>query len=78
MQDSMEVCTGQEVTVEHVKTLSGRGARFDITTEDGRKWRVDVTRDGDVEIVTSWRDGTLADLELPDWADDVTAQLARV
>jgi len=78
MQDSMQVYTGEEVTVEHVKTLSSGGARFDITTDDGRKWRVDVTRDGDVEIVTSWRDGSLADLELPEWADDVTARLARV
>jgi len=33
----MEVHTGEEVTVEHVKTLSNGGARFDITTDDGRK-----------------------------------------
>ncbi|KAA9405958.1 hypothetical protein Har1131_03725 [Haloarcula sp. CBA1131] len=74
----MQVYTGEEVTVEHMKTLSSRGARFDITTDDGRKWRVDVTRDGDVEIVMSWRGGELADLELPEWAGDVTARLARV
>ncbi|MUV49288.1 hypothetical protein [Haloarcula sp. CBA1122] len=78
MQDSMEVYTGETVTVEHVKTLSSCGARFDNSTEDGRKWRVDVARDGDTEIVTSWRDGELADLELPEWAGDVTARLARV
>lgn len=78
MQDSMEVYTGEEVNVEHLKTLSSGGARFDITAEDGRKWRVDVSREGDTEIVTSWRDGTLADIELPEWAGDVTARLARV
>ncbi|WP_146417588.1 hypothetical protein [Haloarcula hispanica] len=78
MQDSIEVYTDEEVTVEHMKTLSGCDARFDITAEDGRKWRVDLTRDGDTEIVTSWRDGELADLEFPEWAGDVTARLARV
>ncbi|WP_420182122.1 hypothetical protein ACNO8S_14035 [Haloarcula sp. KBTZ06] len=78
MQDSMEVYTGEKVSVEHIKTLPGGSARFDITAEDGRKWRVDLTRDGDTEIVTSWRDGKLADLELPEWAGDVTARLARV
>lgn len=78
MQYSIQVYTGEEVSIEHIKALGDGGARFDITAEDGRKWCIDLTRDGDSEVVTSWRDGKLADLELPEWAGDVTARLARV
>ena len=78
MKDSMEVHSGEEVAAEDVKTLTDGGARFDITTDDGRKGWVDVFHVSDVEAVTSWRDGKLADLELPEWAGDVTARLARV
>lgn len=77
MPDTIEVYTGDVVTVEHVKPLSNGGARFDVTAEDGRQWRIDVTRDGETELVTSWRDGTLADLDLPEWMDDVAVRLAR-
>ncbi|QIO22690.1 hypothetical protein [Haloarcula sp. JP-L23] len=77
MPDTMEVYTGMEVTVEHVESLSSGGARFDITAEDGRKWRIDLTRDGETDVVTTWRDGTLADVAVPEWVDDVTARLAR-
>lgn len=77
MPDTMEVYTGIEVTVEHVGTLANGGARFDVTAEDGRTWRLDLTRDGQVEVVTTWRDGTLADLDTPDWLDDVTARLVQ-
>ncbi|WP_276271598.1 hypothetical protein [Haloarcula litorea] len=77
MPDTMEVYTGTEVTVEHVDTLADGGARFDITAEDGRQWRIDLTRDGETEVVTTWRDGTLADLDVPEWLDDVTARLTQ-
>ncbi|WP_254274183.1 hypothetical protein [Haloarcula marina] len=75
MGDTMEVYTGTEVHVEHVDRLASGGARFDITAEDGRKWRVDVTRDGGMDVVTTWRDGTLADVDVPEWFDDVIARL---
>jgi len=75
MAETMEVYTGMEVAVEHVSTLSNGGARFNITAEDGRKWQLDLTRDGEMEVVTTWRDGALADLDVPDWLDDVTARL---
>lgn len=77
MPDTMEVYTGIEVTVEHVSTLANGGARFNITAEDGRKWQIDLTRGGEMEVVTTWRDGTLADLDVPDWLDDVTARLLQ-
>lgn len=78
MPDTMEVYTGIEVEVEHVDSLSDGGARFDVTAEDGRKWRLDITRDGAVDVVTTWRDGTLDDVEVPEWMDDVTSRLARM
>lgn len=77
MPDTIEVYTGDVVTVEHVESLPNGGARFDVTADDGREWRIDVTRDGDAELVTSRRNGQLADLDLPEWMDDVTARLAR-
>jgi hypothetical protein len=75
MRDTMEVYNGIEVEVEHVSTLANGGARFNITADDGRKWQLDLTRGGETEVVTTWRDGTLADLDTPDWLDDVTARL---
>ena len=77
MPNSMEVHTGEQVRVEHVKPLADGGGRFDIAAEDGRTWRVDVQRSGETTIVTTKRDGTLADLDVPEWLDDVTARLAR-
>lgn len=78
MGDTLELYTGDTVTVEHVKPLADGGGRFDVTAEDGRKWRIDVTRDGEVDVVTTWRDGTLADLDVPEWMDDVTGRLSRL
>jgi hypothetical protein len=77
MPDTMEVYTGIEVTVEHVSSLPDGGARLNVTAEDGRKWQIDLERSGELEVVTTWRDGTLADLDVPDWFDDVTARLLQ-
>jgi len=77
MPDTMELYTGETITVAHVESLPTGGARFDITANDGRKWRIDVDRDGDVDVVTTWRDGSLADLDVPEWMDDVAARLLR-
>ena len=76
--DTLELYTGDTVTVEHVKPLADGGGRFDIAAEDGRKWQIDVTRSGDVDVVTTWRDGTLADLDVPEWMDDVVARLSKL
>ncbi|WP_136717907.1 hypothetical protein [Halorientalis salina] len=71
MPETVTAYDGTTVTVEHVKPLANGGARFDIESEDGRKWRVDITRAGETELVTSWRDGELADLDVPDWLEDI-------
>lgn len=66
-----------EIEVEPVKQLEGGGARVDIEADD-RKWRVDVTSNGEKKaILTTWRDGQLADLDEPDWLEDVLARLGR-
>jgi hypothetical protein len=68
---------GQEVTVEPVEPRPGGGARVDVEADD-RTWRVDVRRSGSIdEVVTTWRDGELEDLEQPDWLEDVLARMAR-
>ena len=75
MAERVTAYDGTTVEVEHVKPLANGGACFDIESEDGRKWRVDLTREGDTELVTSWRDGELADLDIPDWLDDILERL---
>lgn len=74
---TMTTYDGTEVEVEHVKPLPDGGARFDVRHPDGRRWQLDVSRTGESEIVTSWRDGDLADLEIPGWLDTLLADLAR-
>jgi hypothetical protein len=68
---------GEEIVVEH-QGPQGSGARIDIEHEDGRKWRCIVSGTGKLtEIETTWRDGQLADIDEPDWMEDVLSQLAR-
>lgn len=77
--DDYDIRIGEtKLDLDVVKPRSGGGARVDVETADGRKWRVDVTSTGDMDsIVTTWRDGELADLEEPDWLEDILARLAR-
>ncbi|WP_459191800.1 hypothetical protein [Halosimplex sp. J119] len=77
MPDTMHTFDGTEVDVKHVKPLANGGARLDVEHPDGRKWRLDVDRNGESEIVTSWRDGELADLEIPEWLDANLQQVAK-
>lgn len=77
MGETIEMYDGTEVDVEHVEALPDGGARFDVAAADGRKWRIDVGRDGGFEVVTTWRDGQLADLDLPEWMGDLVARLRR-
>lgn len=76
MPDTL-IIGGEEIETEHIKRLPSGGARFDFQTGI-KRWRVDVSRSGDTEIVTTWRDGELADLDEPDWLDDLVAMLATV
>jgi len=75
--ETVQISTDLEVEIEHVKPVGASGARIDIEASDGRKWRVDVTRSGNVDVVTTWRDGELTDLELPEWIDYVTARIGQ-
>ena len=68
---------GTEIEATHIDALANGGARFDFATERDR-YRVDMTRSGETELVTTWRDGQLADLPEPAWLDDVVARLATV
>jgi len=69
---------GEDVSLTLLGERRGGTRALDIETEDGRKWRIVVSRHGRLQDVeTTWRDGELADLEEPDWLEDVLAQLAR-
>ncbi|WP_135829990.1 hypothetical protein [Halorussus halobius] len=74
----LETVDGTEVTVEPIRRLSDGESRIDIESEDGRKWRLDVTRAGEFEVVASWNvAGELADVERPDWVENIVARLQR-
>jgi hypothetical protein len=77
--DTIEAYDGTEVDVDVIKPLAGGGARVELDATDGGRWRVDVTSTGELsEVVTSWNsDDELADVELPEWADDILLRLAR-
>jgi hypothetical protein len=69
---------GAEIEVDPRAQLEGGGARFDVEGPEGRKWRIDVTPEGNYTLVTSWNsEGNLADLDEPDWFDDMLVQLRR-
>jgi len=75
-QEVIEAYDGTEVAFEHIKPLSGGGARIELDVDGGPRWRLDVTNSGEYEIVTSWNAaGELADVETPDWVDDIVARL---
>ncbi|MBB6645044.1 hypothetical protein [Halobellus ruber] len=75
---TLETWDGTNVEVEHVQDLAGGGARFDIEAEAGPRWRLDVSKTGTYEVVTSWdARGQLADVETPEWMDDIIARLQR-
>jgi len=65
---------GPEVEIDPIQA-SGSGARVDVIAEDGRQWRLDVTRKGNFEVVTTWENSQLADVDVPDWMDDVLLRL---
>ncbi|MDY6818403.1 MAG: hypothetical protein SVG88_07055 [Halobacteriales archaeon] len=66
--------------IEPVEPRSGGGMRVDIEPQDDtRKWRVDVSATGDDnEIVTTWRDGELADLDEPEWLEEAITRVQQV
>lgn len=73
---TIQTYTGEEIDYEYLEPRPAGGARFDIEAEDGRKWRIDITRSGQHDLVTSWNsDGDLDDVPLPDWLEDVVAQI---
>jgi hypothetical protein len=74
----LEAYDGTEVAVKPIKPLANGGTRVDISAEDGPKWRLNITRAGNITVVTTWNaDGELADVEVPDWMDDIVARLQR-
>ena len=76
---TITIWDGTDVEVEPIEELSSGGVRLDVDADDGPRWRLDVTKAGNYEVVTSWdASGQLADVEVPEWIDDVIARLQRV
>jgi hypothetical protein len=59
---TLETRTG-EVSITKLRPVEG-GGRVAVEL-DSRKWHVDVLQEDGVQVVASWRDGELADVELP-------------
>lgn len=69
----------QDAKFKHQKPVE-EGARFDVwldDSDDDRKWRVDVLDDGEVQVVASYRDGSLADVPQPAWLSEWAATVKR-
>lgn len=70
---------GNEFETESIEPRSSGSARTDITHENGRRWRVDVTANGGLDaIVTTWLNGILATPGEPGWLNGALARLTRV
>jgi hypothetical protein len=67
---------GNEVDVR-VVGASGDSARMEIEHPDDREWVVVVDDDGEVGVEVTRRDGTPADLAVPEWLEDNMSRLAR-
>jgi hypothetical protein len=81
MSQAAEITTwdGTDVEVEPVEQLTGGGARVDVDAVGGPRWRLDVTKTGSYEVVTTWNaDGQLDDVGVPEWMDDVITRLQQV
>jgi len=78
MPDELDMTLyGEDLTIELVEPRNSKRV-VDVEHDDGRKWRLVVNSRGEIdEVETTWRDGQLADLDQPDWLDDVMARLAR-
>jgi hypothetical protein len=78
--DTITVHDGTQVAVDPITDLPGGGARIELDVVDGPRWRLDVPATGqNPEVITSWdSNDELADIDLPDWVDDVLMQLQRV
>lgn len=61
------------VTLEIVDRY-GEAVRLDVALDE--RWRLDVSPNGEVELIASWNeDGDLDDVPLPDWLPDLFARL---
>ena len=59
-----------------VPDIPGPDERFDLSTRDGRKWRVAIADDGQLQaVVATWENGSLADIGEPDWLEPAAARL---
>ncbi|MEA5387144.1 hypothetical protein VB779_08785 [Haloarculaceae archaeon H-GB11] len=67
---------GTDVDITPLQKLPTGGRRVDVKVGE-KQWRLDISMQGNREIVTTWRDGELADLDEPEWMDDLCAQLGR-
>jgi hypothetical protein len=78
MPDEIEMTLyGEDLTIELVEPRNSKRV-VDVEHDDGRTWRLIVNSQGDIdEVETTWRDGQLADLDQPDWLEDVMARIAR-
>ncbi|MDL0133555.1 hypothetical protein [Halobacterium salinarum] len=59
---TLETRTG-DAQITELRQVEGSGR---VAVElDSRKWHVDVLQEDGVQVVASWRNGELADVELP-------------
>lgn len=70
---TLETRTG-DVSITKLRPVEG-GGRVAVELGD-RKWHVDVLQEDGVQVVASWRDGELADVELPEEVEERLGEYA--
>lgn len=67
-RETVELTTGPEVEVEHIEAVGADTARFEIeAVADDRRWHVDISRDGDVDVHRAWDGNIIVDGDEPEW-----------
>lgn len=74
-----ETPNGEKAEISKLDALAGGGARIAIDVDDGPRWRLDVNNTGeDYDLVTAWNaDDQLADIDVPEWIDELLLRLQR-
>lgn len=75
---TMHVPDGPRVAIKRERYRRGGGVNLDVETSDGRRWRIAVAKSGRIiQVLESWEGGEIADVELPEWIDDVLVRLEK-
>ncbi|QIO25116.1 hypothetical protein [Haloarcula sp. JP-L23] len=67
-REIVDLTGGPAVEVEHIDVVDEDTGRFEVATvDDDRRWHVDISCDGNCEVVRAWDGNIIVDGDEPDW-----------